>query len=83
MVAAEDAADAKTDALVERTPLGRRGRPQGPAAGAGRRGRPEEVAAVVALLLSDEASFVNGTDVLIDGGVHASFDSGSFLLFGQ
>ncbi|WP_165938825.1 SDR family oxidoreductase [Parafrankia sp. BMG5.11] len=53
------------------------------AAGAGRRGRPEEVAAVVALLLSDEASFVNGTDVLIDGGVHASFDSGSFLLFGQ
>ncbi|WP_018500257.1 hypothetical protein [Parafrankia discariae] len=30
-----------------------------------------------------EAGFVNGTDILIDGGVHASFDSGSFSLSGK
>jgi NAD(P)-dependent dehydrogenase (short-subunit alcohol dehydrogenase family) len=46
--------------LVQQTPLGRMG-------------RPEELAAVVAFLLSDEASFLNGTDVLVDGGVVAAF----------
>ncbi len=45
--------------LVEQTPLRREG-------------RPEEVAAVVAFLLSDEASWVNGIDVLIDGGICAA-----------
>ncbi|MGN0126135.1 MAG: SDR family oxidoreductase, partial [Rhodococcus sp. (in: high G+C Gram-positive bacteria)] len=39
--------------------------------------RAEELAAVVAFLLSDEASFVNGTDVLVDGGVVASLTSGA------
>jgi NAD(P)-dependent dehydrogenase (short-subunit alcohol dehydrogenase family) len=42
--------------MLEKTPLARLG-------------QPDEVAAVVSFLVSDEASFVSGIDVLVDGGM--------------
>lgn len=51
------------DALVQRTPLRRRG-------------RAEDVAAVVAFALSDRAGFLNGIDLLVDGGVCAALRAG-------
>lgn len=34
----------------------------------GRRGEPADIGAIVAFLLSDEARYITGTDVLVDGG---------------
>jgi NAD(P)-dependent dehydrogenase (short-subunit alcohol dehydrogenase family) len=41
----------------------------------GRMGRAEEVAAMVAFLASDEASFITGASMVVDGGFSASKDS--------
>jgi NAD(P)-dependent dehydrogenase (short-subunit alcohol dehydrogenase family) len=40
-----------------------------------RLGQPHEVAAVVAFLVSDEASFISGIDVLVDGGMLQGFSA--------
>lgn len=39
----------------------------------GRPGTRDEVATVAALLMSSEAAFITGADLLIDGGVTASY----------
>ncbi|HXJ32889.1 MAG TPA: SDR family oxidoreductase, partial [Candidatus Eisenbacteria bacterium] len=37
-----------------------------------RLGQPDELAAAVAFLASDDASFVNGALYVVDGGAHAA-----------
>jgi meso-butanediol dehydrogenase / (S,S)-butanediol dehydrogenase / diacetyl reductase len=59
MTAALQHHQALMEKVVERIPLGR---------GA----RPEEIASVIAFLASEDASFVNGVNLAVDGGVTAS-----------
>jgi NAD(P)-dependent dehydrogenase (short-subunit alcohol dehydrogenase family) len=47
--------------MVEATPLKR---PEQPLPG-----RPEEIASTVAFLVSDQASFISGCDIRVDGGL--------------
>ncbi|NEC14750.1 SDR family oxidoreductase [Streptomyces sp. SID8014] len=46
------------------------------ASGTGRLGTPDDIAAAAAFLLGPDASFVTGSDLLVDGGVVAALRSG-------
>jgi NAD(P)-dependent dehydrogenase (short-subunit alcohol dehydrogenase family) len=63
----EAAARDTNDMLVQLSPVGREG-------------RAEEVAAAAAFLLSDEASFITGIDLPVDGGVVAAIRGGGVVL---
>ena len=52
-----DLSDAGKQGIIDRTPLGRIG-------------RPEEVAAAVVFLASEEASYITGQVVRVNGGMH-------------
>lgn len=43
----------------------------------GRNGRPEEIAPAIAFLLGDDARWINGTDLMVDGGAEVMIHLGS------
>lgn len=43
-------------------------------------GNPSEIAAAAAFLLSDQASFITGTDLLVDGGMIAAIETGAYRM---
>jgi NAD(P)-dependent dehydrogenase (short-subunit alcohol dehydrogenase family) len=45
--------------------------------GTGRQGTPEDIASATAFLLGPDASFITGTDLLVDGGVIAAVKAGN------
>jgi NAD(P)-dependent dehydrogenase (short-subunit alcohol dehydrogenase family) len=45
--------------------------------GTGRIGTADDIAAAAAFLLGPDATFITGTDLLVDGGVVASAKSGN------
>ena len=50
----------------------------------GRAATPDEVAGVIAFLASEDALFINGVNLPVDGGLHASNGQPNFLsIFGQ
>jgi 3-oxoacyl-[acyl-carrier protein] reductase len=53
-------ADFLTNVMLDRTPLGRLA-------------QPDEIAAAIAFLLSDEAAYINGAVLEVDGGLTAGF----------
>ena len=57
----ELAAEPMISSMIEQTP-------------AGRAGRADEIASVIEFLLSEGASYVTGTDVLVDGGIIAALN---------
>jgi NAD(P)-dependent dehydrogenase (short-subunit alcohol dehydrogenase family) len=42
----------------------------------GRAGTPDEVGSVAALLMGPDGTFITGSDILMDGGVTASYKFG-------
>ena len=49
--------------------------------GTGRIGTPSDISNIVSFLLGPDASFITGTDLLVDGGVVASISTSPSTLF--
>ena len=60
--------EALMEAFMRRIPLGRPG-------------EPEDIASVVAFLASEDARFVTGANIPVDGGVSASNGQPNFMAY--